>query len=78
MKAHQFQLKAMHSMHLPFISMLFLMLLYSGCTKTSGVVTDVNFHSEGLLITKCDEILYWDLEILIIGQGNCRNEIVRK
>ena len=56
----------------------FVIMLFLGCTKTSGVVTDINASSEGLLITKCDEIVYWDLGILIMGQGNCRNETVRK
>jgi len=78
MAAHRYLAKLMQVTHFPIFSMLFLMLLFGGCTKTSGVVTDVNFHSEGLLVTKCDEILYWDLGILIVGQGNCRNDIVRK
>jgi len=55
-----------------------LLFVSSSCTKTAGVVTDVNFHSEGLMVTKCDEMVYWDLGILIMGQGNCRNEVVRK
>ena len=55
-----------------------LLLIFFGCTKTAGVVTDINASSEGLLITKCDEIVYWDLGLLIMGQGNCRNETVRR
>jgi len=71
--------------HLPMIEYVVkisltsaLLLLIPGCTKTAGVVTDVNFTSEGLVVTKCDEIVYWDLEILIMGQGNCQNETVRR
>lgn len=55
-----------------------LLLIFLGCTKTAGVVTDINASSEGLIVTKCDEIVYWDLEILLVGQGNCRNETVRR
>ena len=55
-----------------------LLLIFFGCTKTAGVVTDINASSEGLIVTKCDEIVYWDLEILIMGQGNCRNETIRR
>ncbi len=55
-----------------------MLSLMGACTKTAGVVTDVNPVSEGLMVTKCDEIVYWDLYILIMGQGNCRNEIARK
>ena len=55
-----------------------ILSLMGGCTKTAGVVTDVNPVPEGLLVTKCDEIVYWDLALLIMGQGNCRNEIARK
>ena len=56
-----------------------MLLIFSiGCTKTSGVVTDVNVVPDGLLVTKCDEIAYWDLGVIIMGQGNCRNETVRK
>lgn len=53
-------------------------LLLCSCTKTAGVVTDVHPIPDGLLVTKCDEIVYWDLEILIVGQGNCHTETVRK
>jgi len=55
-----------------------LLLIFFACTKTSGVVTDINATSEGLMVTKCDEIVYWDLALLIMGQGNCRNETVRR
>ena len=47
-----------------------------GCTKTAGVVTDVNSTSDGLIVTKCDEIVYFAVAYLFIGQGNCRNENV--
>jgi len=57
------------------ITVIFLSL---GCTKTAGVVIDVNAVPGGLLVTKCDEIVWWDLALLAMGQGNCRTEMVKR
>jgi hypothetical protein len=57
------------------VTVVFLSL---GCTKTAGVVTDVNAVPGGLLITKCDEIVWWDYVYLAMGQGNCRNEMIKR
>ena len=50
------------------------LLLFLGCTMTSGVVTDINSSSDGLIITKCDEIMYLPIGYIFIGEGNCHNE----
>ena len=53
----------------------FMVMLAASCTKTYGVVTDVTPTESGLMITKCDEYIYFNLAYIFIGQGNCRNEL---
>lgn len=58
------------------IGLLGLMaMLTASCTKTHGVVTDVTPTESGLMITKCDENIYFNLAYIFIGQGNCRTEL---
>jgi hypothetical protein len=52
-----------------------MVMLAASCTKTYGVVTDVTPTESGLMITKCDEYIYFNLAYIFIGQGNCRTEL---
>jgi hypothetical protein len=52
-----------------------VVMLAASCTKTYGVVTDVTPTESGLMITKCDEYVYFNLAYIFIGQGNCRTEL---
>jgi len=50
-------------------------MLAASCTKTYGVVTDVTPTESGLMITKCDEYIYFNYAYILVGQGNCRTEV---
>jgi len=49
-----------------------MVMLEASCTKTYGVVTDVTPTESGLMVTKCDEYMYFNYAYILIGQGNCR------
>jgi len=50
-------------------------MLGASCTKTYGVVTDVTPTENGLMVTKCDEYIYFNYTYILIGQGNCRTTL---
>jgi hypothetical protein len=52
-----------------------MVMLAASCTKTYGVVTDVTPTESGLMITKCDEYIYFNYAYILVGQGNCRTEV---
>ena len=52
-----------------------MVILEASCTKTYGVVTDVTPTESGLMVTKCDEYIYFNYAYILVGQGNCRNEL---
>jgi hypothetical protein len=54
-----------------------MVMLAASCTKTYGIVTDVTPTESGLMITKCDELMYLNYAYIFIGQGNCRTELQR-
>ena len=53
--------------------------ILSGCTHMDGVVKQVQFNKDGdLVITKCDEKLYWNFYFTAWGEENCRDEVKPK
>ncbi|HLC10568.1 MAG TPA: hypothetical protein VJL56_01850 [Candidatus Bathyarchaeia archaeon] len=55
---------------------LLAFLIVTGCTHMDGVVKQVQFNKDGdLVITKCDEKLYWNFYFVAWGEVNCREEV---
>ncbi len=58
------------------VLVLLTLLVSTGCTHMDGVVKQVQFNKDGdLVITKCDEKLYWDFYFTAWGEDNCRDEV---
>lgn len=58
------------------VCLLGMMVMLAACgAKTYGVVTDVTPTESGLMITKCDELIYFNYAYILVGQGNCRTEV---
>ena len=50
-----------------------------GCTHMDGIVKEIKFNKEGdLVLTKCDEKIYWNLYFVAWGEGDCREEVKSK
>jgi len=55
---------------------LLVLVLSAGCTHIDGVVKQVQFNKDGdLVLTKCDEKLYWNIYFTAWGEDNCREEV---
>lgn len=43
------------------------------------IVTQVKYNQDGdLVVTKCDEKIYWNFYFIAWGEGDCREEIKKK
>jgi len=54
---------------------LCIAVFLSACTHMDGVVKDIQLNKEGdLIVTKCDEMITWNLVFVIGSETNCRTE----
>lgn len=54
---------------------LCITILLSACTHMDGVVKDIKLNKEGdLIVTKCDEMISWNLIFVLGSETNCRTE----
>jgi hypothetical protein len=54
---------------------LCITVFLSACTHMDGVVKDIQLNKEGdLIVTKCDEMINWNLVFVIGSETNCRTE----
>jgi hypothetical protein len=54
---------------------LCITVFLSACTHMGGVVKDIQLTKEGnLIVTKCDEMIFWNLYFVIGSETNCRTE----
>ena len=54
---------------------LCITVFLSACTHMDGVVKDIKLTKEGdLIVTKCDEMIFWNLYFVIGSEANCRTE----
>ena len=54
---------------------LCIAVFLSACTHMDGVVKDIQLNKEGdLIVTKCDEMITWNLVFAIGSETNCRTE----
>lgn len=50
-----------------------LLLFLTGCTVSSGIVTDINVSDDTLVVTKCDDVVQF---YTVMAQSNCHTETV--
>jgi hypothetical protein len=57
------------------LTSLCITVFLSACTHMGGVVKDIKLTKEGdLIVTKCDEMIYWNVILVIGSETNCRKE----
>ena len=58
-----------------FLASLFMTTFLSACTHMDGVVKDIKLNKDGeLIVTKCDEMISWNIIFVIGSETNCRTE----
>ena len=63
-------------MKMLLLSVLAGTLFLAACSHMEGVVKEVRLNQDGnLVITKCDEKLYWNFYFVVWGESNCREEV---
>jgi predicted small secreted protein len=59
-----------------FLASFLMATFLSACTHMDGVVKDIKLNKEGdLIVTKCDEMISWNVIFVIGSETNCRTEV---